>query len=857
MKFKKLCLITTAVFIFIYALSACDNVNNANNNNETAILYEEIVFDFLSTTAADSAVVNNTVTVADTDSDIIINYGTHFGGEKNPRIIYDNEGLFITGDNERTQIFSKSGKMSEIEKPFGGYYFSDVDYSLDRKKAAFMQQIGWQLYFISEDDFEPVLIDHYVYCFKMSASGNGVAYTDSEYPNAYLYLWDGETSELVTEKCYDPYDFCISPDGKTIGYNEYDNETERFSGYFYNNGKSLSLGEGTRVFAVTDNARTVFFTVDGEYLYAQHGDDIDTRVLLATDNSGRGLFDYSFNKDMTEMMYTNGDEINIIKTGSEKYKIFQIQNKKEFEPRYRIFPPYTSVKYNDFEIYGIDSFADTYYLTYYDTIVHITEDFHAEITASDVKTRYSPHMITPQVSTYGNILTYETNGQIRRMDFSDPENTDVCLTDEPILFFVSTNDGSGLYYFNEKTELYFIDEQNNKTLVCNDVVDKYGLDNDYHSTGNFRMALFEDKKLYFLSDEKLLFSDGGPAKEIPSATGEVFSIELISGMLNAHSDDGEFLSADGEIFYTPHDLINAKNSPKSALPPAFPIDIPGIGEPLPPAPEVIIPVDSSPPFAFPEEFIAEKFKQMPFVHASSESYSGELLGRSADLYLDLQEFEENFYETKEVSSFDSMTYNFDFIDINNDGTPEIYGYKHDGAGWYRFQEIDFYDMYAQNPSNPLSDDVPGVNRHGQTFFAKTSGGEAVLCSGYFAENIGMINFCKLSCEPGSSPGNINLTPGNFFMMSFSEKDDGTVFCDFARYNGTAYAEDYDQTMTQDEYRELFRTVYSDLDFDIYWMGSGILYHGNERTEYEGLAAFEKYADLISQETNYEKSIDKL
>ncbi|MDR0903775.1 MAG: hypothetical protein LBM59_04010 [Ruminococcus sp.] len=228
--------------------------------------------------------------------------------------VYNDEGLRIRSDT-KTTIYTDDGKEIQIDDEMSP--FSSVAYSLDHKEAAFTAVTDNTLYYISAEDMEPVFVDYYVHNFEMAASGDGIAYTDSKGDYANLYLWDGKENHLITENCYLPSRLLISPDGKTVLFQEKVDNIIKY--YYYTNGEITFIDEHIEPIAIADGGSIIYYEKD-RALYVQKYGDNENRLKVVDYSDKSNSMQYRFNTDNTEMIYADGKYTYIIKNGSDIYE---------------------------------------------------------------------------------------------------------------------------------------------------------------------------------------------------------------------------------------------------------------------------------------------------------------------------------------------------------------------------------------------------------------------------------------------------------------------------------------------------------------------------------------------------------
>jgi hypothetical protein len=276
---------------------------------------------------------------------------------------------------------------------------------------------------------------------------------------------------------------------------------------------------------------------------------------------------------------------------------------------------------------------------------------------------------------------------------------------------------------------------------------------------------------------------------------------------------------------------------------------------------------------FPIEFSSDWFAQPPWLGIPKRAYDIKISPKAQKLYDELDSLA-NKVLLSEYPSFelDGKTvtpgYNkadsgfqiypgrhaaFGLIDIDNNGTPEAFGFQTDGSQGYA--GVNFYDLQSDTPTEPLFMKVGGFCRDGVTYFGRLSDGKAVMCSGYMHSNwMGDIKFDELTYTPGTpNEEGYSLTAERYFRTSFSLSNN-TLVCDAVEYEGERLGLVWGAwDATAEEFETIYREAYNTIDFDVYWICGDILYHGAEETEYKGTMAYEKYLEFTAKKTAVSRS----
>ncbi|MDR0986547.1 MAG: hypothetical protein LBL98_02465 [Ruminococcus sp.] len=408
---------------------------------------------------------------------------------------------------------------------------TSVAYSLDHKKAAFTSATDNTLYYISAEDMEPVFIDENVHNFEMAASGDGIAYTDSESDYANLYLWDGKEKHHVTETCYLPSKLWISPDGKTVLFQE---KIENYVYYCYYTDGEITLIDEERIepIAIADGGSIIYYK-KGKALYVQRYGDYENRLKVVDYSGIDKSLQYSFNTDNTEMIYADGKNTYIIKNG---IFIYETSDEIEYRSSLHLFPD-SAVK--------PDSFAGTLYAGNDWNLRYIDDNFVMHTIINDVAGEVSNRYVDCKVSRDGNVVNFKLRNQIYRYDLRDPENILNYNITQNVKYMIPTENASSIYYFTEDHKLYFKSIDKAEVLLASDLLE-YREVYDY----NCNSYIVNDDEMYFINGGALYFTD---KVSVTKLTGDELYFErllVIDGEAHLLGVMGEYdyiLTKDGKL----------------------------------------------------------------------------------------------------------------------------------------------------------------------------------------------------------------------------------------------------------------------------------------------------------------------
>jgi hypothetical protein len=385
-----------------------------------------------------------------------------------------------------------------------------------------------------------------VYDVKISDNGKAIAYLsepemdEDTYMTTYtLNLYKGGKSKVIESGV--STEFCISPNGKTVGYTiaEYEEQDEDDEDYYSGSGdysyesfvwkgKSKSVGKDTQIIAVSDNYKYIYYVKNDNY-YAQKKLNTDKKIKL-----GDSVESLRFNSDMSQCFYSEegkakivskAKEINSLKDSGSLMTPSDITVKRESTDKY--------------SRYGIANFKDTFYTTY-DTVYHIDNKLQATKVI-----KCDGAYLGKNAKTVFYIKDPGQNGEIYKIN-GKKENAEPTLlvSDEyEPSSFVVTDNGKGIYYANDDDEIYY-QRGTGKSKQVGELEE-----GDYLDKTN----LYKGKYLYWVEDAEVKRVKGsGNSKTVGNFYGDVTGVYCALDYINVSStDDGEdyeYLSTNGKKF---------------------------------------------------------------------------------------------------------------------------------------------------------------------------------------------------------------------------------------------------------------------------------------------------------------------
>jgi hypothetical protein len=411
--------------------------------------------------------------------------------------------------------------------------------SLNGKKLAVLiddtgeaGSVGYALYMVT-DKIRLVADD--AYGFLLAPSGDALAFIREYDPDegmAELWLYSGGDSKRVSSDYYcggnrlsyysvynQMYYCALSPDGKTVAY--VNKSGDRFTGIVWN-GKETELGRDAYPAAVSNGAKYIYFTRN-DAMYVQRGFDDSKREKL-----GDGVTALITNKDLSQAVYNTSDRAYISIKGGQRETLSGTVNGF-------ILPQATASFYSlsGVTVYGLDSFANTFYKSKDDALMRINKKFETDSVVRNVDNVF--------LAGDGKTLNYLRSSSIYRVNGRSTRAEPVRIVAGDVAYFTATDDGKAVFYRDVIDELYYQKGESKPVMVSNDL----------KKDGSY--SLFKGKTLYYINgDDELCASSGGRGARIGGINGEVKWVGGSQFHVYARTDDyGDSLlyrSANGKKF---------------------------------------------------------------------------------------------------------------------------------------------------------------------------------------------------------------------------------------------------------------------------------------------------------------------
>ena len=385
----------------------------------------------------------------------------------------------------------------------------DGDINIDGTKLAvligddYYSNDGYALYYFDGKTCKKIADE--VYDLKLSSSGNGIIYIkERDYYEDTEELWiytDGKSQKIAANLSYDYEMYCISPNGKTVGY-----YSDSDMGYIWDGKSNKELGKNKIPMAVSDGGKYIYF-IRKESLYVQRGMNEDSAERLESDINN--IYSIFTNKDLSQIIVSNSDKSYISVNGGERR---QLASPRAYD---FIIPEGTEVMqyytgYGDYIfILGIDSFAGTFFMNYNDSIMYINKNYESTGVAKNVD--------EAKLARDGKTLIYLKDGNIYKVNgaLPDASSASVQLTkDDYIRTFKMQKDGGAVYYIDGNYELFYQKGAGKAVRICDEV--------EYYDFGIFN----KNKNLYYIFDDELYVSSGQKGTKIKAFQGDVTDIQV-------------------------------------------------------------------------------------------------------------------------------------------------------------------------------------------------------------------------------------------------------------------------------------------------------------------------------------------
>ncbi|MBR3964785.1 MAG: hypothetical protein IKJ80_05215 [Clostridia bacterium] len=365
--------------------------------------------------------------------------------------------------------------------------YSIKGYSDDRTVCFFSTTSGEgedqevKYYVVNEDEII-ALPDNDLDYGAMSADGKNIIAAETTEnedgsPEMTFYIYNiGDQSKTEFKYSGDILDEVeLSKNFDSILYTSISGEGEEktTSLYLYTDGENVKLASDMYPVAVSDNAKYIYaYSKEKTEEKDDEGDnDYDfsfdltsstkyTLYMLTKDGEKTKIADefdrysQSFNKDMSQMLFTAADKAYFYENGGEKVKIAN-----NADSIYAMTPS---------AVASLEDFCGAPVIIYNSSSssasIYRVEDNEAAIEklASDVSSRYR------YLTNDGETIYFLKNGSLRRISVDDASSDEILVKDGVIRILVS-NDGENVYIVDKDDTLYYVDDSGETSRVADDV----------------------------------------------------------------------------------------------------------------------------------------------------------------------------------------------------------------------------------------------------------------------------------------------------------------------------------------------------------------------------------------------------
>jgi len=404
-------------------------------------------------------------------------------------------------------------------------YFSDYYWSLDGTKAAVLitDSSGDSSLYLVTDKVQKIAED--VYDFWYSSDGGTVVYAKefvSRDTTSELWVYSGGKSTKIADNLYSTSGsgyVAVSPNGKTVAYTAYDG-TDKIAVVW--TGKVKEIGKDIYPIAVADGAKYFYYVKSGT-LYAVKGTNTENKVKLAESYSG--LY---FNSDLTQIIFNSDSKGYIsVKAGEKTALSGSVTG--------LLLPSGTAqwngYSYKRYYIFGVKTFADTYYRNDSSSysVIHITKKLETETIVRNAS--------SASLASDGKTIVYLYGDSIRKINGSKAGLEYVTLVSGDVYSFRMTPNGKAVFFLTDDDELYYLKVSGKPARISEDV---------------YSYALYNDKCFYFNDDGELFSSTGGKSTKISGIEGDYGYISANSFYVACSVSDGNnyavYFSDDGKKF---------------------------------------------------------------------------------------------------------------------------------------------------------------------------------------------------------------------------------------------------------------------------------------------------------------------
>ncbi|MBR0163425.1 MAG: zinc ribbon domain-containing protein [Lachnospiraceae bacterium] len=470
--------------------------------------------------------------------------------------------IYTINVGEEAGVVFENGK-EPIDFPVDGHP-SMITYSFDRTAiAAVVRETdsgnGTLVYY---GDGEITGVDDDVSWAAVAPAGKGAVYVKGSHEARELWIWDGEETMRLT-RMYTPgnkrdYGGAVfSPDGTKLLYLEENRD-----------GMSLMLYDGKESTEIEtdDYLCPVMVSNDAKLVYYLSENRAGDPVLCLYD--GKEIRDlskvttytnyayYYFNADATQLIFTDDkDDLRIVIGGGEPEKLAG----SDFTMTAPVLMMrYATTNHETYAmVYGVKTFADTYYYDYSDgSFYRIGRDFKTE-----KKARRGTGYI---ISEDNRSVIYEkSNGDLVRLDLTGEKGEETVLFEDSHEWMSASLDNRVVVLMSEDHAVYYIDASGESVeLTGKDGVDMSG--GRYNRSVIPVLCYHMPSDTVFFAEQGVIYASegGGVPEKVGGLEGDAYALYGNEFGVYIWTEGGEYdrlyYSADGVTFDLILDDVNER-----------------------------------------------------------------------------------------------------------------------------------------------------------------------------------------------------------------------------------------------------------------------------------------------------------